>query len=210
MRSHVVVATLGIAALVFGAGPALAQTSTDTPTMKEKVQQKAEGVGDKIKDTTHDMKMGATDSWITSKTKIALYGDERVKGRQVHVSTKDGVVTLRGKVDSADAKEAAGEITGHVEHVTSVKNELEVVAPEQRKEVTSDDKIIAKNVETALKRDPALQHAKVEVNNGVVSLSGDVNDITASARASEMARSVGGVRSVKNDLTYPSRTSLRQ
>jgi len=207
MRSHVVVATLGIAALVFGAGPALAQTSTDTPTMKEKVQEKAEGVGDKVKGTAQDMKTGVTDSWVTSKAKIALYADERVKGRQVHVSTKDGVVTLRGKVDSAEAKEAAGEVAGRTEHVKNVKNELEVVTPEQRKEVTSDDKIIAKNVQTALKRDPDLKSAKVEVNNGIVSLSGEVKDITASARASETARMVGGVRSVKNDLTYPSRTS---
>jgi len=47
------------------------------------------------------------------------------------------------------------------------------------------------------------------VNNGVVSLTGEVKSIDASARASEVARSVAGVRSVKNDLTYASRSSLR-
>jgi osmotically-inducible protein OsmY len=40
----------------------------------------------------------------------------------------------------------------------------------------------------------------VRVDNGIVTLMGDVKDIGASARASEVARSVPGVRSVKNEL----------
>lgn len=209
MRINVAVTTLGIAALVFAAGPAYAQTSADKPTMKEKVEKKADQAGEKIKSTAQDAKTGMTDSWITSKTKIALFADDRVKGRQVHVETKDGVVMLRGKVDSADAKAAAAEVAKGIEGAKSVKNELQVVAPAQRAEVAADDKIIAKNVESKLKADPQLKNAKVEVNNGVVSLSGEVKSINASAKASEVARSVAGVRAVKNDLTYATRSSLR-
>jgi len=150
-----------------------------------------------------------SDSWITSKAKIALFSDDRVKGRQVHVETKDGMVMLRGKVDSAEAKAAAAEVAKGVEGVKDVKNELQVVAPSHRAEVTADDKVIAKNVQNKLKSDPQLKTAKAEVNNGVVSLTGEVKSIDASARASEVARSVAGVRSVKNDLTYASRSSLR-
>src|SRR6266849_3879924 len=102
MRSNFAVTSLSIAALVFAAGPAFAQTSADKPTMK----QKAEQTGEKIKSTTQDAKQGMSDSWITSKAKIALFSDDRVKGRQVHVETKDGMVMLRGKVDSAEAKAA--------------------------------------------------------------------------------------------------------
>jgi hyperosmotically inducible protein len=211
MRSNFAVTSLSIAALVFAAaaGPAFAQTSTDKPTMKEKVEQKADQAGDKIKSTTQDAKQGVSDSWITSKTKIALFADDRVKGRQVHVETKDGRVMLRGKVDSAEAKAAAAEVTKGIEGVKDVKNELQVVAPSQRAEVTADDKVIAKNVQNKLKNDPQLKNAKVEVNNGVVSLTGEVKTIDASAKASEVARGVAGVRSVKNDLTYASRSSLR-
>jgi hyperosmotically inducible protein len=86
---------------------------------------------------------------------------------------------------------------------------LQVVAPSHRAEVTADDKVIAKNVQSKLKQDPQLKNAKVEVNGGVVSLTGEVKSIDASAKASEVARSVAGVRSVKNDLTYASRSSLR-
>jgi len=198
MRSNFVVITLSVAALVLAAGPAYAQTSADKPTMKEKVEQK-----------TEQAKTGVSDSWVTSKTKIALFADDRVKGRQVHVETKDGVVMLRGKVDSPEAKSAALEIAKGIEGVKNVKNELQVVAPSQRREVAADDKVVAKNVQSKFKADPQLKNVKVEVNKGVVSLSGEVNSIDASAKASEVARSVAGVQSVKNDLTYATRSSLK-
>jgi len=208
MKTNLLVTSLSIAALVFAAGPAYAQTSADKPTtadkptMKEKLEQKADQAGEKIKSTTHDAKTEMSDSWMTSKAKIALFADDRVKGRQVHVTTKDHVLTLRGKVDSAEAKSAASDVAKGIEGVKDVKNELQVVAPAERREVTADDKIIAKNVQSKLKADPQLKGAKVEVNSGVVSLSGDVKSIDASAKASEVARSVAGVRSVKNDLAY--------
>jgi hyperosmotically inducible protein len=198
MRKNLALTTLTIAALVLVAGPAYAQTSADKPTMKEKVEQK-----------TEQAKAGVSDSWITSKTKIALFADDRVKGRQVHVETKDGVVMLRGKVDSAEAKSAALEIAKGIEGVKNVKNELQVVAPSRRSEVAADDKVVAKNVQSKLKANPQLKNVKVEVNKGVVSLSGEVKSIDASAKASEVAGSVAGVRSVRNDLTYATRSSLK-
>ena len=151
-----------------------------------------------------------SDSWITSKTKIAVFADDRVKGTQVHVETKDGTVMLRGKVDSNEAKTAAAEITQGIEGVKSVKNELQVVAPSARKAVDTDDKQITKSVEDRFKQDPELKKAKIDakVNAGVVSLTGEVKSIGTSARASEVARGIPGVRSVKNDLTYASSSSL--
>src|SRR6266480_2622218 len=152
MRHKIVVAGFTVAALVV-AGPAFAQSS----------------MTDKAKSVTQEAQTGMSDSWITSKAKIALFSDDRVKGRQVHVETKDGMVMLRGKVDSAEAKAAAAEVAKGVEGVKDVKNELQVVAPSHRAEVTADDKVIAKNVQNKLKSDPQLKTAKAEVNNGVVS-----------------------------------------
>ena len=51
---------------------------------------------DKVKDTTHEVKDTVSDSWLTSKTKIALFSDGRVKGRDVSVETTNGKVFLRG------------------------------------------------------------------------------------------------------------------
>jgi hyperosmotically inducible periplasmic protein len=194
MRHKSVVAGFTIAALVVG-GPAFAQST----------------MTDKAKNVTQEAKTGVSDSWVTSKTKIALFSDDRVKGRQVHVETKDGVVYLRGKVDSSEAKTAATDVAKGIDGVKNVKNELQVVAPSTRAAVEADDKQIYKNVEQRFKQDPQLKNAKIDakVDAGVVILTGEVKSIDTSARASEIARSVPGVRYVKNDLTF-ARSSLEQ
>jgi hyperosmotically inducible protein len=156
---------------------------------------------DKAKSATQDAKTVVSDSWVTSKTKIALFADERVKGTQVSVDTQQGVVHLRGKVDSDDAKTAAAEVARNVEGVQSVKNDLQVVSPAARKAVDASDKDIAKAVETRIARDAQLKKVDVRIDAGVVTLTGEVPTIVASARASETARGVAGVKSVKNELT---------
>jgi hyperosmotically inducible protein len=204
-QKNILVTGFTIAALVAaGAAPVYAQSTTD------KTKSTAQEAKDKTKSMTHDAKTGMTDSWVTSKTKIALFADDRVTGSQVHVETQDGTVMLRGKVDDAEAKNAAGEIAKGIEGVKSVKNELQVVAPTDRKAVDADDKQISKSVESRFKQDPQLKSSKIDakVNAGVVTLTGEVKSINTSARASEVARGVPGVRSVKNDLTYASRSSL--
>lgn len=206
MRKNLVVTGFTIAALVAAGGaPAYAQSTTT-----EKMERKGDEAKDKAKSITQEAKTGLSDSWITSKTKIALFADERVKGRQVHVETQNGVVMLRGKVDSNEAKAAAADVSKGIEGVKDVKNELQVVAPSERAAVNADDRQISKSVEDRFKQDPQLRNAKIEakVNAGVVALTGEVKSIDTSARASEVARSVPGVRYVKNDLTYASRSSL--
>ncbi|HEY7434684.1 MAG TPA: BON domain-containing protein [Methylomirabilota bacterium] len=165
-------------------------------------QSKMEQAKDKTKSMTQDAKTAVSDSWITSKTKIALFADERVKGTQVSVDTmKGGVVHLRGKVDSAEAKAAAAEIAKGIEGVQSVKNDLQVVAPGARKMVDAKDEDIDKAVKARLSRDAQVKSVDVRTDAGVVTLTGEVPSIVAAAKASEMARNVPGVKSVKNELT---------
>jgi hyperosmotically inducible periplasmic protein len=157
---------------------------------------------DKAQTTTQEAKTMVTDSWVTSKTKISLFADERVKGTQVSVDTTKGVVHLRGKVDSAEAKSAASDITQGVEGVKSVKNDLQVVAPSARKTVDASDSDVAKAVVTRLAKDSQLKKVDVRTDAGVVTLTGQVPTIGASAKASEMSRGIAGVKSVKNELTF--------
>lgn len=182
-------------ATVFGA------LLTTAPFAAQAEQSTTDKVMDKTKSTTEEAKTAVSDSWITSKTKIALYSDERVKGTQISVDTKDGVVHLRGKVDSSEAKAAAADVAKGIDGAKSVKNDLQVVAPSARKAVDATDKDIAKTVETRLKKDTNLKKVDVRADGGVVTLTGEVPNLTSSARASEMARGVGGVKSVKNELT---------
>lgn len=142
------------------------------------------------------------DSWLTSKTKIALFADGRVKGRQINVETQQAEVILRGKVDTDAAKMAAQEIAMGIEGVKNVKNELQVVAPNTRDIIDDHDDAITKRVKDRLETDQRLAKADIDVktNAGVVSLTGEVSDIMTSAHASSMVWEVPGVKSVKNDL----------
>jgi hyperosmotically inducible protein len=180
---------------IFGALVAVA------PFAAQAQQSTTDKMMDKTKSATEEAKTAVSDSWITSKTKIALYSDERVKGTQVSVDTKNGVVHLRGKVDSNEAKAAAADVAKGIEGTQSVKNDLQVVAPTARKAVDASDKDIDKAVESRLQKDANLKKVDVRTDGGVVTLTGEVPTITASARASEMARGVAGVKSVKNELT---------
>ena len=143
------------------------------------------------------------DSWLTAKTKIALAANDRVKGRQVSVETKKGVVMLRGKVDSDDAKNAAEEVAKGIDGVKSVKNELQVVAPSKREAVEDKDDAITDLVKKQISKDKRLKNADISVqtNAGVVSLTGEVRDLMTSAQASWVAWNVPGVKYVKNDIT---------
>lgn len=143
------------------------------------------------------------DTWLTAKTKIALAADGRVKGRQIDVETTNGVVMLRGKVDSEAAKQAALNITNTLDGVKSVKNDLEVVAPSKREAVDERDEAITARVKDHFSKDSRLKKADIAVqtNAGVVSLTGEVRDVMTSANASWTAWFVPGVKSVKNDLT---------
>jgi hyperosmotically inducible periplasmic protein len=143
------------------------------------------------------------DTWLTAKTKIALAADSRVKGRQIDVETTQGVVLLRGKVDSDAAKQASAEIAKMLDGVKSVKNDLEVVAPAAREAVEDKDDAITTHVKEQMAKDTNLKKTNIAVqtNAGVVSLTGEVRDLMTSGNASWTTRQVAGVKSVKNDLT---------
>jgi hyperosmotically inducible protein len=149
-----------------------------------------------------DEKSPITDTWLTSKTKIALFADARVKGREINVETSQGSMIIRGKVDSDEAKQAAEGIAKGIDGVKTVKNELQVVAPAKREAIDDKDASITTRVNAQLAKDTYLKDAgiRAQTNAGVVSLSGEVSSLMASAQASWTAWQVPGVKSVKNDL----------
>jgi hyperosmotically inducible protein len=149
---------------------------------------------------------GVKDSWITTKTKMALVSDNRVKARQIKVETQGAVVTLRGKVASGEERNAAEQITRGIDGVRAVRNTLEIV-PETKREASDarDDKV-AKAVSDRLDMDGQLKGTSVRVraDNGIVTLMGDVPNARAKERAVELARRVRGVRAVRNELQLKS------
>ena len=67
-----------------------------------------------------------SDSWITSKVKLALAEDQQVKAREVNVETFKGRVQLSGFVISQSAMNQAVYVTSGIEGVTSVKNDMRI------------------------------------------------------------------------------------
>jgi hyperosmotically inducible periplasmic protein len=191
MRCSRIFGALVFAAVAIVAAP----TYVASQTTSDKVEQTT-------KTAVQDAKTGMSDSWLTAKTKVALYADERIAGGPVSVETVNGAVTLRGKVDSDGAKAAAASVAQAVEGVKSVKNDLQVVPPGDRKAIDTSDKDITHQVEGRLAKDAQLKKVEVRTDGGAVILTGTVPSIGTSARASELARGVPGVRSVKNELTY--------
>ncbi len=65
-----------------------------------------------------------------------------------------------------------------------------------------DDSAITTKVKAAVFNEPMLKSAEINVETfkGVVQLSGFVSSQAAATKAVEVARSVGGVKSVKNDM----------
>jgi hyperosmotically inducible periplasmic protein len=187
-----------LASIAVAAGPAYVRAETTTDKVVRETKSAAKDAGGEI-----------SDSWLTAKTKIALFSDERVKGGQVSVETVNAGVTLRGKVDSEEAKGAAESVAKTVDGVKSVRNDLQVVAPGDRKMIDASDKDITQQVEGRMAQDAQLKKVDVRTDGGVVILKGAVASIGASARASELARWVPGVRSVKNELTYDSAMRAR-
>jgi len=143
-----------------------------------------------------------TDSVLTAKAKIALFADEQVKGRLITVETVKGVVILRGKIDSSEARARASSVVETLPGVKRVRNDLQVTSLGDRPPVVAADADITRRVQAALLHELPLSQVGVRTTSGTVALTGVVATIDVSARASELARGVPGVRSVTNELTY--------
>jgi hyperosmotically inducible periplasmic protein len=105
--------------------PAFAQKAEDKQTLPS-AEERA-----KNRDTVSNTASSAT---LTTKVKTALASDAGLSTMTgINVDSDKGVVTLKGKVDTADAKKKAEEIAKKVDGVKSVKNELRIEAPKKEK-----------------------------------------------------------------------------
>lgn len=142
------------------------------------------------------------DSTITTKVKSALLGDDTVKGLDIQVETSKGEVQLSGFVDSQDQIDRAVTVAKGVEGVKNVNNKMEVKAGESTVGEKIDDGIITTKVKAALLAEEGVNSTDitVETNEGVVQLSGFVDDQGQIDKAAEVTRKVEGVKDVKNEL----------
>jgi osmotically-inducible protein OsmY len=142
------------------------------------------------------------DSWITTKTKLALTTDGRTKARHIAVETQAATVMLRGKVSSTEERAAAEDIARNISGVAYVSNALQIVPDDQRQAIDAKDDGIATAIRERLVKDSQLKDydIKVRSDNSVVTLRGKVSDPKAKSHASDVVRGVPGVRAVRNEL----------
>jgi hyperosmotically inducible protein len=84
------------------------------------VSTAAPSMTDKAKTSTAQAGREIADSWITTKVKSTLLYSSNVKGSDVEVTTKGGVVTLGGKLGSGAERALAVELADNVRGVKSV------------------------------------------------------------------------------------------
>jgi len=144
----------------------------------------------------------ASDAWLTTKVKVKLIGEPGGNPMKTNVDTRDGIVTLFGRVDTQDQKAAAERQAMKVDGVKGVHNELQVVPEVAAKAVDARDDQVKDAVKKRIEGREALKddNIDIEVKNGVVRLTGTVDGFGERMTALTVARSTDGVKSVIDDL----------
>jgi hyperosmotically inducible periplasmic protein len=146
-------------------------------------------------------------AWITTKIQAQYFTSGDVKPWNVDVTTAaDGVVTLQGEVEDAQAKAEAVRIAQTTEGVSRVDDRLRIKpanasqAPPIAETVADgwlttkiqskyfvDDEVRARNID-------------VSTDNGIVTLTGTVANAEERRQAVALARNTDGVKEVKDQL----------
>jgi osmotically-inducible protein OsmY len=100
-------------------GPAFAQDASQS------IQNAGHSAENAVSNAWQGTKAAVKDTDITAKVKIALHNDKLTKGQDIHVSTRDGMVTLMGNAPQTAVHQAvrlARDTTG----VMGVNNDIRV------------------------------------------------------------------------------------
>lgn len=164
------------------------------------------------------------DAGITTKVKSKLAADTRTSAIKISVETVNGVVALTGTVPTQSEKAAAEEIAKNTEGVTRVDNRV-VIDPNSLGASNAGEKASEAVTATGQKAGEIAGAAgqtvgdagttakikakflasgivgtNVDTVNGVVTLTGHVDDAKEKALAEKLAKETEDVKSVKNQL----------
>jgi osmotically-inducible protein OsmY len=167
-----------------------------------------------------------SDTQIATAVQARFYQDDTIRGRAIDVSAHNGVVTLRGTVQSQETKQQALTLARSVQGVTSVDDELTVKtastvpassAAEGKPQDTAgtagraDDPAqpgwITTKIQAQYFLDDDIKPWNVDVTTaagGIVTLEGAVDDAEAKAEALRIARETEGVTRVEDRLRVKS------
>lgn len=140
-----------------------------------------------------------TDTQLMSDVQAELDWDPRIDDRGIVVAVKDGVVTLAGYVSSYADKWSAEKAAKGVAGVRAIANDIEVKlgTASQR-----PDKDIAEAAANALRSNVSVPASdiKVIVNDGWITLEGNVTFWYQKSTAENAVRSLWGVKGISNNI----------
>ena len=160
------------------------------------------------------------DAWLTAKIQSKYFIDETVKGRNIDVDTQDGVVTLKGTVQNDVEKRQALGLARNTDGVREVRDALTLdptldpvpglpAAEEglnRAGEALSDGWITTK-IQSQYFLDDQVKTLTVNVDtqDGVVTLTGEVETDASRTAAESIAGKTEGVKKVVNRLVVSPR-----
>lgn len=140
-----------------------------------------------------------TDEEIEEALMDAFTYDIRLDADEITIAVEAGVVTLGGTVASLQQKYAAEETAKHTTGVWLVHNNI-LVEPA----VDISDQKLEGELRAAFVRDPFLNKEEVlfSVDNGTVTLEGNVNSLYLITHAEEITSTVAGVQNIDNNIIF--------
>jgi len=138
------------------------------------------------------------DDEIRAHIENVLKWNTYVSESDITVEVLSGFVTFKGSVDAFWKKDRIEELALNILGVMEVNNELAVVPT---KEIA--DQVIAESVVSALERNSFIDEKSIEVSveNGQVTLSGNVSDWNVFRTVYDIALYTPGVTAVVNELS---------
>ncbi|MDO8739143.1 BON domain-containing protein [Candidatus Deferrimicrobium sp.] len=141
-----------------------------------------------------------TDNRIEASAKKSYVFKTYLKGDDINIQSRDGVVTLTGSVHEESHKSLARETVAELPGVKKVDNQLEVKGD---RPAVNSDLWLATKVKTTLlfHRNVNAVKTEVSVKDAVVTLRGDAASEAQKELTTEYAKDVEGVKDVRNEMT---------
>lgn len=200
----------GTAVLVLVFTVACNRPQTSREQAAAQVKSAAAQAGDKL-----------ADGWLTTKIQAQFFADDDVKSRFITVRSNDGMVTLKGFVESDDARRQVLEITRNTDGVKGIDDrqllvgrpvndafDTAAVGPAESAVATSgvvpaspaSDSAVVTTIQSKFFLDPAIKTRQIDVQvaNGVVTLKGSVASENERQQALLLARSAPAVQRVED------------
>lgn len=148
---------------------------------------------------------------IIKNIESQLKWDDRIDASQIDVYFENGGAILKGIVSSFHSKQIALESAFSVKGVQNVKEELNIVYPENKRMV--DDKQLQQDSEDNIHEKPSLggvPDVRISVTDGIVKLKGTVDAFWKKIGLESMISSFFGVIDIINEIaTVPGNNRSR-